>query len=61
MKYSRATDKLILIATNANALHIVDANAATDVAVPLPAAVKDLAISPDGKHAAVLHEGVVRA
>lgn len=59
MKYNRTTDKLILIATNPNALHIVDANVATDVAVPLPAAVKDLAVSPDGTHAAVLHEGVV--
>lgn len=58
-KYSRATGKLILISANPNALHIVDPNAATDVAVPLPAAVKDLAVSPDGTRAAVLHEGVV--
>lgn len=58
-KYNRTTDKLILISADPNALHIVDPNAATDLAVPLPAAVKDLALSPDGTRAAVLHEGVV--
>jgi hypothetical protein len=58
-KYSRTTDKLILISANPNALHIVDPSAATDLAVPLPAAVKDLGLSPDGTRAAVLHEGVV--
>jgi hypothetical protein len=59
MKYSRTTDKWILISTNPNALHIVDPSGATDVAVPLPAAAKDVGVSPDGTLAAVLHEGVV--
>lgn len=59
MKYNRTTDKLILIAASPNALHIVDPNAATDLAVALPATVKDFAVSPDGTRAAVLHEGVV--
>jgi hypothetical protein len=58
-KYNLATDKLILISASPNALHIVDLNAATDLAVPLPAAVKDVAVSPDGTRAAVLHEGAV--
>jgi hypothetical protein len=57
--YSKSTDKLILIATNPNALHIVDLIHTTDVSVPLPAAVKDFSLSPDGTRAAVLHEGVV--
>jgi len=57
--YSKATDKLILIATNPNALHIVDLIHTTDASVPLPAAVKDFSLSPDGTRAAVLHEGVV--
>jgi hypothetical protein len=58
-KYNRTTGKLILISANPNALHIVDPAAATDLAVALPAAVKDLGVSPDGTRAAVLHEGVV--
>ena len=57
--YSRATDKLVIVSTNPNALHIVDPTAATDVNVALPTGVKALALSPDGKLAAVLHEGVV--
>jgi hypothetical protein len=59
MKYSRTTDKWIVISTNPNALHIVNPSAATDVAVSLPATVKDVGVSPDGTQAAVLHEGVV--
>ncbi|HET7175986.1 MAG TPA: hypothetical protein VFK21_08235 [Gammaproteobacteria bacterium] len=58
-KYNSATDKLIMISANPNALHIVDPNAATDLAVALPATVKDFSVSPDGTKAAVLHEGVV--
>jgi PKD domain len=57
--YSKATDKLVLIATNPNALHIVDLLHTTDVSVALPAAVKDFSLSADGTRAAVLHEGVV--
>lgn len=59
VKYSRATDKLLVISANPNALHIVDLNAVSDTAVPLPAAAKDLGVSPDGTRAAVLHEGWV--
>jgi hypothetical protein len=59
MKYNRTTDKWVIISGSPNALHVVSAAAATDVAVALPAAVKDLAVSPDGTQAAVLHEGVV--
>lgn len=58
-KYSRATDKLLIVSANPNALHIVDINGVTDSAVSLPAAVKDFSVSPDGTRAAVLHEGGV--
>jgi hypothetical protein len=57
--FSPASGKAVIVSTNPNALHIVDASAATDVSVPLPTGVKNLALSPDGKLAAVLHEGVV--
>lgn len=58
-KYNRTTDKLFIVSANPNALHIVDLNGVTDTAVPLPAVVKDFAVSPDGTKAAVLHSSVV--
>lgn len=58
-KYNRTTDKLFIVSANPNTLHIVDLNGVTDTAVPLPAAVKDFAVSPDGTKAAVLHEDAV--
>lgn len=58
-KYIRATNKLVLVSSNPNALHTVDLNAATDTAVPLPGAVVDFSLSPDGTRAAVLHSGAV--
>lgn len=57
--YSATSDKAVIVSTNPNTLHIVDPNAATDVSVPLPNAVKALSLSPDGALAAVLYEGVV--
>lgn len=59
MRYNKAAGKLVLIAANPNMLHIVNPAAATDFNVALPNTVKDLAISPNGSLAAVLHEGVV--
>ena len=58
-KYSKASDKLVLVSANPNTLHIVDLNAGTDTAVALPAVVVDMTLSPDGTKAAVLHSGVV--
>jgi hypothetical protein len=57
--YSAASNKAVIASTNPNALHIVDPMAATDISIPLPNAVKALALSPDGTLAAVLYEGVV--
>ena len=58
-KYSKATDKLVLVSANPNTFHIVDLNTGTDTAVALPATVIDMTLSPDGTKAAVLHSGVV--
>lgn len=58
-RYSRGLDKLVAIATNPNALHIVDPFSGVMRQVPLPLPVKAFSLSADGKLAAVLHEGIV--
>lgn len=58
-RYSRGLDRMIIIATNPNALKIVDPFTGVIKSVALPMAVKSLQLSPDGKLAAVLHEGIV--
>ncbi len=58
-KYSEATDKLVIVSANPNALHIVNLSTGTDIAVALPATVMDMTLSPDGTKAAVLHSSVV--
>lgn len=59
MRYSRGLDRFVAIATNPNALHVVDPFTGTMRQVPLPLGVKSFNLSGDGKLAAVLHEGVV--
>ena len=59
VRYSTGLDKLVLTSVNPNALRIVDPFTGLVRSVPLPAAVKSLNLSADGKLAAVLHEGVV--
>lgn len=58
-RYSKALGKVLLVSGNPNQLHLVDPGAATDVAISLPAAVKAISVSADGKLAGVLHEGSV--
>ena len=58
-RYSRGIDRFVAIATNPNALHIIDPFAGTLRQVSLPLGVKAFRISPDGKLAAVMHEGIV--
>lgn len=58
-RYSRGLDRLVAISAVPNLLSVVDPYTGTLRQVPLPAAVKSLSLSPDGKLAAVLHEGVV--
>lgn len=59
VRYSKSQGKAVIVSTNPNVLHLVDPAAATDVSISLPAGVKNLSLSPDGKLAAVLHEGAV--
>lgn len=58
-RYSRGLDRLVSVATNPNALKIVDPFTGAIKSVMLPAAVKSLQLSGDGKLAAVLHEGIL--
>ncbi|MEX8506542.1 PKD domain-containing protein [Leptothrix ochracea] len=59
IQYSKSQGKVVMAAAGPDALHVVDPNAGTDIAVLLPTAVKGLTLSPDGLLAAVLHEGAV--
>lgn len=58
-RYSRGLDRLVTVSAAPNLLSIIDPFTGALRQVPLPAAVKSMALSPDGKLAAVLHEGVV--
>jgi hypothetical protein len=58
-RYSKGLDKLVVVATNPNALKIIDPFTAAIKTVLLPVGVKSMNLSPDGKLAAVLHEGIV--
>lgn len=57
-RYSTGLDKLVLTSLNPNSLRIVDPFTGVIRSVALPASVKSFNLSPDGKLAAVLHEGV---
>lgn len=58
-RYSRGLDRLVTVSAAPNLLSIIDPFTGALRQVPLPAAVKSMTLSPDGKLAAVLHEGVV--
>lgn len=58
-RYSLAQDKAVIVSTAPNALHLVTPGTGADKVVSLPAAVKALSLSPDGRWAAVLHEGAI--
>ena len=57
--YSLGLDRVVFGAATPSALHTVDPFTGARSAIPLPAAIKNFSLSPDGKLAAVLHEGVV--
>lgn len=59
MLYSRGLDTAVILAANPNTLRIVDPYTGSSRAVTLPAAAKSFKLSPDGRLAAVLHEGSV--
>lgn len=58
-RYSKGLDKLVIVATNPNAVKIIDPFTAAIKTVLLPVGVKSMQLSPDGKLAAVLHESIV--
>lgn len=59
MRYSLATDRLVVVTAEPYTVKVINpVNGATS-SVDLPTAVKALNLSPDGKLAAVLHDGVV--
>jgi hypothetical protein len=59
MLYSKGLDLAVILAANPNALRIVDPYTGSSRAVVLPAAAKSFKLSPNGRLAAVLHEGSV--
>ncbi len=58
-EYSTALDRLILISTNPNQIHIYAPDTQIDVVVNLAKAPLALSISPDGQHAVVGHDGLI--
>ncbi len=58
-EYSLALDRVIMVSTNPNQLHIYDPPSNSDVMVNLSKAPLNLSVSPDGLHAAVMHDSLV--
>lgn len=58
-RYSKGLDQLLILATNPNTLKIVDPFSGLIKTVLLPLAGTSLNLSPDGKLAVVLHDGIV--
>jgi hypothetical protein len=58
-RYSKGLDKLVMLTTNPNTVRIIDPFTGTVKTVLLPMSGKTLGLSPDGKLAAVLQEGIV--
>lgn len=58
-RYSKGLDKLIVVSASPDAVKIIDPFTSAIKTVVLPAGVKSMNLSPDGKLAAVVHEGVV--
>jgi hypothetical protein len=57
-RYSKSLDKVVVAATNPNALKIVDPFYGAVTSISLPAAIKNFSLSPNGRYAIVLHESV---
>jgi hypothetical protein len=58
-RYSKGLDKYVAVSSGPNLLNIVDPFTGILRQVPLPGAVKEMTISPDGKLAVALHEGTI--
>jgi hypothetical protein len=57
--YNRPIDRLVLTSTMPNELHVYDPVGRTDQTIPLPTAPTSLSVTPDGRMAAVGHDGGV--
>jgi uncharacterized protein (TIGR03437 family) len=58
-RYSTPLDRLVMISSAPDVLHIYDASTTNDTTVSLPKTPLGLAVSPDGLHAAVTHDGLI--
>ncbi|HEU0142009.1 MAG TPA: hypothetical protein VFQ79_19960 [Bryobacteraceae bacterium] len=58
-EYSKTLDRLILISSNPNRLHIYDPSTSQTVSVTLAQPPLSLSVSPDGLRAAVAHDGLI--
>jgi uncharacterized protein (TIGR03437 family) len=58
-RYSTPLDRLVTISSAPDLLHIYDPSTTSDVTVSLPKPPLGLAVSPDGLHAAVTHDGLL--
>jgi len=59
VQYSRGLDKVVLTSGNPNSLQIIDPFTGGRTQLALPTSARRLQLSPDGRLAAVLHEGSV--
>lgn len=57
--YSRALDAIVIVTDTGNAVHLVDPHTLADVSIALPTTPASVAVSPDGTHAAVGHNGFI--
>ena len=59
MRYSQAADRLVVVTAEPATLKVINPVDGTSTSIDLPTTVKSFNLSPDGKLAAVLHDGVV--
>lgn len=59
VRYSKALDRLLVVTAEPDALQIINPVDGAITSIALPAPVKSFNVSPDGKLAGVLHEGVL--
>nr|WP_229262377.1 Ig-like domain-containing protein [Duganella guangzhouensis] len=58
-RYSKSLDKVVMVSSGPDALRIADPFSGVIKSVVLPSAYKAMSVSPNGKLAAVLHEGAL--
>ncbi|MCX7290978.1 hypothetical protein [Janthinobacterium sp.] len=59
MRYNQVIDRLVVVTAEPNTLKVISPADGSTTSIDLPATVKSFNLSPDGKLAGVLHEGVV--